>query len=131
MYKKISLLLLTVLFMYGGICAQGPSRNVYIMPSANMNITSVVLSSSVATQILSTRASRKAFSIQNQSASSYEVAIATYAAVSSSGLWILAAEGAGGGQDTYKDNVQCYNGAIYVLGAAGISTSTVRVIEKY
>jgi len=93
-----------------------------------MTTNKVTLSSSTATEIEPANTSRKKIEVKNITGGTYEVGICTYAATSLSKCFILNKKDSFG--SIYKDEgIQCYTGAIYGLGAAGISTSSVVCIE--
>lgn len=95
-------------------------------PATQMVTGAVTLSSVTATEILAAETGRKSFSIRNTSGTD-QVFISTYAATVSAGLWILGAVGTV--SDIFTQDADCYTGALFGLGAAGSSTSTIRVVE--
>ena len=121
---------ITLLAMLTGVASAGSwSRNIYniLKRSSNMPINTVTLSSSTATQICAANSSRKVLIIENVTGGSYAISIATFAVVAGNTAHIYSVSDT----DKYEDKDMAYTGAIYGLGAAGISTSTVKCIEKY
>jgi D-arabinose 1-dehydrogenase-like Zn-dependent alcohol dehydrogenase len=100
-------------------------QDVVILGSSRMGIYSVTLASDTATEIRPANTDRQGITILNDTGGSYSIYLATYAATSTADLWAVADTA------TYTDEIEAYTGAIYGLGSAGISTSTVKVIEKW
>jgi len=102
-----------------------PYLDTSLLGCDSLAIKKVTVSSSTATAVLTAKFERKGVAIKNITGGSYTVYLATYPAVSSNNLYPLS-DGS-----EFQDDTMPYTGAWYVLGAPGISTSTVITIEKY
>ena len=91
----------------------------------NMAIKAVTPSSSTATLVWAANATRRGLIIRNSTGFGSSVYLSTHAATSTTGLYPIA-DGS-----EFSDSDAPYVGAIYVLGAPSISSTSVITVEKW